>query len=99
MLCHLKDLEFLESVEDTFAIHPIVKCVFLSFIWNPCLILKASCIGFQVLAILDKIKKENEEKEARSQADNQHESSNQKDEDGENWEDDDPIDDGIIYVE
>lgn len=32
VLCHLKDLEFLELVEDTFAIHPIVKCVFLSFI-------------------------------------------------------------------
>lgn len=52
---------------------------------------------FQVIAILDRIKKENEDKTAKGEAANQYESSNQKDED-EDWDDDDPNDEGIIYV-
>ncbi|XP_071935353.1 probable ribosome-binding factor A, chloroplastic [Coffea arabica] len=51
--------------------------------------------GSRVIAILDRIKKENEEKEANGQGDDQCESSNQTEED-EEWEGDD--DEGIIYV-
>ncbi|CDO96976.1 unnamed protein product [Coffea canephora] len=51
--------------------------------------------GSRVIAILDRIKKENEEKEANGQGDDQYESSNQTEED-EEWEGDD--DEGIIYV-
>ncbi|CAI9104658.1 OLC1v1003381C1 [Oldenlandia corymbosa var. corymbosa] len=51
--------------------------------------------GSRVIAILDKLKQENEEKQARFQG------NDKKDEDGEDWADDgdDPSDDGIIYVD
>lgn len=51
--------------------------------------------GSRVIAILDRIKKENEEKEANGQGDDQYQSSNQTEED-EEWGGDD--DEGIIYV-
>ncbi|KAL3515085.1 hypothetical protein ACH5RR_021987 [Cinchona calisaya] len=51
--------------------------------------------GSRVIAILDKIKKENEEKKANGQEGDEYKSSNQTDQD-EDWEGDD--DDGVIYV-
>lgn len=50
----------------------------------------------QVLAILDRIKDENESKKSPSTAANDG-LSDQSD-DGGDWEDDDPDDEGIIYV-
>ncbi|KAJ8572165.1 hypothetical protein K7X08_008676 [Anisodus acutangulus] len=53
--------------------------------------------GSRVLAILDRIKDETENKNSQPGAANTDRSSDQSDDDGD-WEDDDPNDEGIIYV-
>ncbi|CAN4112475.1 unnamed protein product [Withania somnifera] len=53
--------------------------------------------GSRVLAILDRIKDENEYKNLQSIASNSDGSSDQSDDDGD-WDGDDPDDEGIIYV-
>lgn len=53
--------------------------------------------GSRVLAILDRIKDDNENKNSQSGASNNDGSSDQSDDDGD-WEGDDPDDEGIIYV-
>ncbi|KAK4340409.1 hypothetical protein RND71_041871 [Anisodus tanguticus] len=54
--------------------------------------------GSRVLAILDRIKDENENKNSESGAANNDGSSDQSDDDDGDWEGDDPDDEGIIYV-
>lgn len=54
-------------------------------------------IQFQVLAILDKIKQENEEKMEKGEADDQFQSSDH-DNDDEDLDEDDINEDGIFYV-
>lgn len=53
--------------------------------------------GSTVLAILDKIKKENEEKMAKGQVEDRFQSSDQGNDD-EDFDDDDINEDGIFYV-
>lgn len=52
---------------------------------------------FQVIAILDKIKKENEEKMTKSEVGDQFQSSDQSKDDGD-WDEDDINEEGIFYV-
>ncbi|XP_059314303.1 probable ribosome-binding factor A, chloroplastic [Lycium ferocissimum] len=54
--------------------------------------------GSRVLAILDRIKDENENKNSQSGAANNDGSSDQSDDEDGDWEGDDPDDEGIIYV-
>nr|GMC89234.1 probable ribosome-binding factor A, chloroplastic [Ipomoea batatas] len=54
--------------------------------------------GSRVIAILDRIKRENEKKEANLQANAKNDSSEHS-EDDEDWEGEDPDDEGIFYVE
>nr|GMC82391.1 probable ribosome-binding factor A, chloroplastic [Ipomoea batatas] len=54
--------------------------------------------GSRVIAILDRIKRENEKKEADLQANAKNDSSEHS-EDDEDWEGEDPDDEGIFYVE